>query len=1392
MNTRKLIKYIIMGAIMVLMIDSLPPKGVGDDTVLFLNPVVNPPPPDVGILLDTSGSMTSLPCAVPDGEDACGIEQNNSNPYFKTQLGYNPTTGGPYNNGDYGYDASNPTCFDSNVDPGSEGCFYGGTSAGSSSEGPLAVDKSPSGSHVYVNGYFGPNTNPNYCQKVGSKGPGGTIPSYWEDCGTIAYFCYQRFNTTISRNICINQLKNYGYWYGGNDYNGGFAFYTGNLLNFYPPKFVVTRKVVMDLINYDLTLISSGKGVRIGIFSFQDCTNPGYSCGQNSDCCSNRCGGYYSTCQITGSPSDYEGAQTVVQISPPCGQLGTPPPRNNYSSGIYGLTWNHSTPLAGAAIQVGSYFANNNTNGSWYDTLACDGDGYCSAGAPNAGSAGGSDDSWCGTGNSASNTGGPFPCEKNFMIVMTDGNENVGPGGLTSWDISTYKKTTDRIPTGTESCAQASTDTADTKACSSAPGSDCHIDEVAGFLNTNSIRPPDEATCTTNVDTYTIGFAGTSADGQALNTCALQRAAQLGQGLFAPASNPQSLENALFTFLANIIQKNRTYGTPSLPQLVTEGLNGTSTTNVFKAFIASFIPKNQDFWVGHLREYTGAASITGTISLYDKNGVPFTGNTALAGQCSFSEYVPPPIWDAGADLSDATYLPPCTANVDNIGIDAKPCYLAPNLRNVYTVTPALLSGFISTETSSANGDWTWSAGGDSPLGAGQLFTTSNTNLFPSDFGVTDTTTMYNIINYVLGPKQDGIHVLGDIFHSDPTLISTDSLAGDWVQLSDPQITALKYQTYLNAVYNRPQIVVAGADDGMIHAFYAGGYVSGATLNAAGNYVPDGNAQFDYGTGQEVWAFIPKDLLPKLQYMYNPALVPTTTTGQYWTTEGIYTTTSSTHVYYVDASPFVRDVFLQGVDNGLGLSGNAAYWHTIMIIGERLGGTYYICLDITNTLHPKFMWEFTTNNMAFTFGEVAPNPPPIGPVWLNYNPATGASVSPPQLRWVAMLNGGWDPGILSPVRGNAFYMVDIATGKLVWKYDGNDDPNMDYSTPATPIGITQGMLGTIHPWWMEAFLPDLGGQMWQFSFLHLGDNPPGVWAGSMGSDNIVQTCINPTDTNCFSGQRIFAAKNPPPVRSQAQQFYYQPSAIGDPCGDLWIGIAAGDRNNPLACTPVNYLYEINSPMPYVTQTPLLTASNLTQLTSLGGLNSGLCGAGSGWWIALNSFSGTAYGTKSLSIPYATGGVEYFSVFTPDQNACISGSSQFSCNTLGGTGTMLGMAIYQIPGTGFKTGQLVFSKQTNQGIPSPPIPVTSIVGTPSGGGSSTTPPTPFSIPSCGSGAGNMALSTQIYGATSEGAIFNVGSISGANMLMYPILQLCIPRSVENTYMSPQNKWSSHGGR
>ena len=795
-----------MGAIMVLMIDSLPPKGVGDDTSLFLNPVVTPPPPSVMILMDESGSMYDLPCAVPDCQEDCGLGQlNNPNftNFFKS-MGYQPSNQYPV--------------FDTNISSsynGQPGAFYP--------------------NHVYYE--YG-------CQA-------------WGDLGSISYACN---NYTYNPTNCINGLQNYGYYY--SSYNT-VAFYSGNLLNYYPPKYVVLRKAIADIITYNQqVLLPQGKEVRIGLADFNSGT----------------------------------GGNILKNLQPPCSQLGNATPQDydfkgKFFNSLYGSSGSYSsniptsTPLADALLDIGSYFANNNQyfcqliNGCFTKTpnACCPGGCTCNMGFLNPpGGQGSGSDSWCGSYNTA------WACQKMFDIVVTDGLANYdryienGPSSLRNFPPSNNDCS---LPGNDCECTSYQHENSLYGPYYTDP---CFTDEIASFLHNNNIR--SDATCPytqggPSLDTYTIGFYGSSVAGSgencantpiyqaSTNNCqlpfdVLKTAAANGNGLFAPATDYQQIKNAFINAIMNIIQKNHTYGTPSLPQLVTEGL-GTSTTtnvNVFKAFIASFIPKNQDFWVGHLREYTGAASTTGTISLYDKNGLPFTGNISTNGQCSFSQYVPPPIWDAGADLSDATYLPKCTSNVDDIGLNAPPCYLAPDKRNVYTVAPEpLLSGFTSTTT--GNGDSTWTAGGDVVLGAGQLFTTSNTNLLPSDFGVTDTTTMDNIIDYVLGPKLDGIHVLGDIFHSDPTLISTDSLAGDWVQLSDPQIVSLDYQKYLNAVYSRPQIVVAGANDGMIHAFYAGGYKGGGTINAAGNYVPDGNAQFDDGTGRRFGHLFRKTYYP---------------------------------------------------------------------------------------------------------------------------------------------------------------------------------------------------------------------------------------------------------------------------------------------------------------------------------------------------------------------------------------------------------------------------------------------------------------------------------------------------------------------------------------------------
>lgn len=112
--------------------------------------------------------------------------------------------------------------------------------------------------------------------------------------------------------------------------------------------------------------------------------------------------------------------------------------------------------------------------------------------------------------------------------------------------------------------------------------------------------------------------------------------------------------------------------------------------------------------------------------------------------------------------------------------------------------------------------------------------------------------------------------------------------------------------------NRKPAVYVGANDGMLHAF-------------------DGN------TGDELWAFIPTELLPRL----------------YRLADKNYKLNRQT---YVDGSPVVADIKIGNV------------WKTILVGGLGAGGRSYYALDITNPAAPVFLWEFSDANLGLTFGK----------------------------------------------------------------------------------------------------------------------------------------------------------------------------------------------------------------------------------------------------------------------------------------------------------------------------------------------------------------------------------------------------------------------------------------
>lgn len=256
----------------------------------------------------------------------------------------------------------------------------------------------------------------------------------------------------------------------------------------------------------------------------------------------------------------------------------------------------------------------------------------------------------------------------------------------------------------------------------------------------------------------------------------------------------------------------------------------------------------------------------------------------------------------------------------------------------------------------------------------------------------------NLVNYIRGEEQANsrnrtidyygngttrVMRLGDIINSSPVPIAApfenyDLLTGD-----------SSYFEFRRQYRNRREVVYVGANDGMLHAFNAGFFNASTrkyepTTDAGGT-----GAAGDPTThplGSELWAYVPKNLLPHLQWLKRP---------------------DYEHVYYVDGQPrlFEARVFPDDSDHPGG-------WGTILVAGFRLGGgtdatgitvdtqadglgnnnddnkdsddiktkSAYVVMDVTNPEKPpKVLAELTPPNLQFTtsFPTVVPISTPNG-------------------------------------------------------------------------------------------------------------------------------------------------------------------------------------------------------------------------------------------------------------------------------------------------------------------------------------------------------------------------------------------------------------------------------
>ncbi len=159
---------------------------------------------------------------------------------------------------------------------------------------------------------------------------------------------------------------------------------------------------------------------------------------------------------------------------------------------------------------------------------------------------------------------------------------------------------------------------------------------------------------------------------------------------------------------------------------------------------------------------------------------------------------------------------------------------------------------------------------------------------------------------------------------------------------------------------------------------------------------------DEETGQELWAFMPTDLLAGIQTIYNnnPASVP---------------------YYGLDGPLTVYEV------NG----------HKMAIFGMRRGGRNYYMLDITDRLIPRFV---TTINAAAGFSR-------LGQTW-SKPVFTKLEINGGSTQDVLIFGGGYDPdqdsitsNRVADNEGNAIYIVDAADGDLISTISSDASANL---------------------------------------------------------------------------------------------------------------------------------------------------------------------------------------------------------------------------------------------------------------------------------------------------------------------------------------------------------------
>ncbi len=777
-------------------------------------------------------------------------------------------------------------------------------------------------------------------------------------------------------------------------------------------------------------------------------------------------------------------------------------------------------------------------------------------------------------------------CRPNYIVFMSDGSPNTNSyyidlaGTYTDPGWKQYRGTTCANDPGPPTQPYDTWDTS---------GGRC-AGEITRWAFNTDLRTGAGWDNTQNITTHTVAMGRAALNGTGEQTF-MQYVAATGNGQYFPASNAAALTNAFQQILTQAgASIPYTYMAPTVP------FNSSSAAVSGDAiYVPLFAPDGHSMWYGNVKRYKLTYELSATptaldpappmkVVIRDKNNNLVVNDSDMSFETNTLD-----LWNPGSTADNGEPLVGGAASNMN------------GTRKLYTWLP----GNSTDLTDSANLVDKSNALLNTTAVMGDLMSNTDLDDLPAGYGATFAdrkNTLLDWLNWVdITNLPDGNSGTITVSHSDEmgAPLHTNPIAVDPCMHDN---TCQDTHVFVATV------------EGILHAL-------------------------DIDTGEELWAFMPEQMLETIADSFVSdwdATKPHTPEGEpiptndhgHVTKPGNYGLDGPTVVYETDNN------------------------HRYLVQGMRRGGRNYYALDITDLDNPVMAWTIEGGTGDFTA---------MGQTWskpifakMEIQGATAKEVlifgggydddqddSYVDNNHDGVFNGGDTPiGRVDDDLGNIIYIVDARTGvKLKTISTSTNNPDVTISDMRNGIAsdiLTIDING--NKIIDRLYATDVGGRIIR---VDIPDQALAIQTGDDSMDGTILADVNGDSTAGAEFQRFFA----PPTAA-----YYKRGGLQY----MALIVASGHRPQPLSrSVDTDRLYAIKDPfiwMPPVA--PATYPATLTESDLLDATNTAATPNNIGWFIDLGE------GEKGFSKAKVYAGTIMFTTYTGERGVASDSCSMVS--------------------------------------------------------------------------------------------------------------------------------------